>query len=139
MSLGFTNQVSTAYAHRFYIDIDGPDRGDSKLGKDMFMFSYYSPVAITSSSLTGTAYLNYTACPDTGLFIGSYAPVNAGKTCSASRDFLKGLCSSGGSTSYGSDAAKNKVFPNGSGCSGLIIKDGWKISSDYPWAYAHKK
>ena len=28
---------------------------------------------------------------------------------------------------------------NGMGCSGLIIKDGWKISSDYPWAYAHKK
>ena len=24
-------------------------------------------------------------------------------------------------------------------CSTLIIMDGWKISDDYPWDYAHKK
>ena len=139
MSLGVTSQASTAYAYRFLIDINGPNRGDSKLGQDMFQFTYYSKAAITSASLTGTAYNNYTACPNAGIFIGSYSPANAGKSCQATRNLLKGLCSEGGSTSYGSDAAKNKIFPNGAGCAGLIIKDGWKISDDYPWDEARKK
>ena len=39
----------------------------------------------------------------------------------------------------GTDHKYHAVLRAGSTCSTLIIKDGWKISKDYPWDYAQKK
>ena len=115
MSLGVWNRPTTLPDHpiAFLVDIDGPNRGDSKKGQDIFMFAYHSANAVQSN------------CTYTGLMNGYFVPrLHAQKGCIVSRQHFLDNCKEGTS---------------GEGCSGLIIKDGWKISSDYPWAYAHKK
>ena len=132
MSLGIDIHASYAYHIRIVVDIDGPNKGDSKLGQDVFMFTYYSPV-ISGSHLadkTTGAYLFYVRCQREGLFMGAYK--GADTNCLPYYD-PKELCTKG------TPKHADKGYQNGSGCSGLIIKDGWKISSDYPWGYAHKK
>ena len=101
----------------FVIDIDGPNKGDSKMGQDIFYFKYYSP----------TLNSNF-KCQQTGIFPSSNFP--ASNSCQSSRPDSVQCCSENGSCN-----SLNK----GTTCANLIIKDGWKISSDYPWAYAHKK
>ena len=135
MGLGISHDITRPYGIIIWVDIDGPKKGDSKLGQDVFQFTYYSPEV--ASNLTGNAYLNYTRCPYKVLFMGAYIPLEADKGCKTSRSNLVKLCSKDGYIPFGD--TKDNVFMNGSGCSGLIIKDGWKISDDYPWDYAHKK
>ena len=119
MSLGiFSSSIHHGYI--FVVDIDGPNRGDSRLGQDLFQFSYVSP------------NIPYNQCKNTGLLPGSFDARKFG--CNISRENLLKKCMEG---SY--DTTDASVYPNGSRCAGLIIKDGWKISSDYPWSYAHKK
>ena len=133
MSLGVNSSISYAYSIRFVVDIDGPNKGQSKLGQDVFMFAYYSPQVQGShvEDKTSGSYIWYTRCPRVELFKGGYNIADTG--CNFSREDLKNLCTE---TNSGSG---NPAYKNGSGCSGLIIKDGWKISDDYPWDYAHKK
>ena len=99
----------------FAVDIDGPNRGDSKLGQDVFMF--------VSSKW----------CNNTGqLMMGGIS----GSQCNMpSRTTILNNCKEGANT----NAWGNGQFVPGATCSTLIIMDGWKISSDYPWNYAHKK
>ena len=124
MSLGIYRHINVSpyVGIAFVVDIDGPNRGDSKLGQDIFQFSYVSPEATK------------TACKNIGLLLGSWnsSPWGyGGDGCSPTREFFLNACKPNGKS--------KSINPNGSGCSGLIIQDGWKISSDYPWSYAHKK
>ena len=135
MGLGIYHGNMRPYGITIWVDIDGPKKGDSKLGQDVFQFTYYSPEV--ASHFTGNTYLNYTKCQSKGIFFGGYIPLQADNGCQTTRSNLKKLCSKDGYTPFGD--TKDNIFMNGSGCSGLIIKDGWKISDDYPWDYAHKK
>ena len=97
----------------FAIDTDGPKRGQSKLGEDVFMFTYSS----RCNNSKGT------------LLMGGVSPTSCKMP---SRATLLNSCKQNGSS-------VNKVLVPGSTCSSLIINDGWKITDDYPWDYAHKK
>ena len=121
MSLGvwYLNIINNP-GYIFLVDIDGPNRGDSKVGQDVFQFVYYSP------QLPGTKY-----CQNVTLFPGMFTTYDADSSCNIPRANFLDYCKENG-TNQGQRW-------NGMGCSGLIIKDGWKISSDYPWSYAHKK
>ena len=110
--------VSSA-GYIFLVDIDGPNKGQSKLGQDIFEFNYYSP-------LTGNS-----KCQNTMVIPGVSSPSYISANCSVTRNYLLSQCKENG-TYQGQNW-------NGMGCSGLIIKDGWKISTDYPWNYAQKK
>ena len=109
---------TTMHGYIFVVDIDGPNKGQSKLGQDLFEFMYYSPK-------TGKN------CKYTTLVPGLSSAGDINSNCEISKIKLKDKCKENGS-SMGQSW-------NGMGCSGLIIQDGWKISNDYPWDYAHKK
>ena len=98
----------------FIVDIDGPNKGLSKMGQDLFTFGYNSPI------------ISGTKCKQNGIlpFIKRYPKDLTNNNCTMTREELLNSCRETGS---------------GWNCGGLIIKDGWKISSDYPWSYAHKK
>ena len=98
--------VAALEATRWIVDIDGPNRGSSRLGEDIFMFNYAKSCNFSN-------------------------PYAFDGNCNNSRESLLNRCKPNGTNQAWS--------PNGSGCLGLIMKDGWKISSDYPWGYAHKK
>ena len=114
MSLGVWTAYNTySMGTIFVVDIDGPNRGPSKLGADVFMFTYSNK------------------CPNGNgtLLIGGVSPT----TCSTpTRTTALNSCKKGATN-------VNAVLQRGATCSTLIIMDGWKISSDYPWSYAHKK
>ena len=100
----------------FIVDINGPNKGNSRLGQDVFQFTYSSPT------------VNRSLCPNTMLLDnGENTGRSSGivnKNCTVSRERSLSTCKEGGS---------------GIGCSNLIIRDGWKISEDYPWQYAQRK
>ena len=102
----------------FLVDIDGPNKGESKLGQDVFAFNYQA------SRESGR-------CNSPILVPGASTILDIDSNCNISRNNLIKQCKQNGTSQ-----AQNW---NGMGCSGLIIKDGWKISSDYPWGYANKK
>ena len=124
MGLGVCLNHAQDHGYSFLVDIDGPNHGDSKLGQDVFQFTYFAPANYMNKA-------TYKKCKNPGLFLGAYFPSNADKSCLVSREVLLEKCMKNGKY--------DTAFRNGSGCSGLIIKDGWKISSDDPWGYAHKK
>ena len=131
MGLGVSLNHAPQNGFSMVVDIDGPNRGDSKLGQDVFQFTYYF------NNLSPSRQYKNNKCPNIGLLPGAWKPEDMNESCQpvkgavSPREYLKERCKEGG-TNY-------VAFPNGSGCSGLIILDGWKISSDYPWTYAHKK
>ena len=71
------------------------------------------------------------------LIFGAVYRGNIDKTCNVSRQNYLNRCSK--TPQLDINGTVNSAMPNGSGCAGLIIKDGWKISKDYPWNYAQKK
>ena len=134
MSLGVGNLYAYAFGFQIVVDIDGPNKGNSKLGQDVFQFTYYAPELMKGdTSLVGgvpkVEYFN--ACKYHGILMGAYRPGN-NADCQIARSELAKNCKKNGEKN-------GNAYLNGAGCSGLIIKDGWKISSDYPWGYAHKK
>lgn len=136
MSLGVANNYARANGYAIIVDIDGPNKGDSKLGQDVFQFVYSAPElqsyvrANDERYGPNGAYRKYMADCTSGIFLVHYYPRS--EYCDTTRDNAKTYCKkNGGYLSHG--------MRNGSGCASLIIKDGWKISSDYPWGYAHKK
>ena len=130
MSLGVSPNFATQNGYSILIDIDGPKKGDSKLGQDVFQFTYFAPV-LGARNGNPNYYKNVNNCKNPGLLPGAWSPASMGASCTVTREYLKDRCKEHG--------INTSPFRNGSGCSGLIIKDGWKISSDYPWDYAHKK
>ena len=119
MSLAVWYFPNLGAGYIFLVDIDGPNRGPSKLGYDVFQFYYYSPQIRQDTN-----------CRNIMAFPGMTNPKDADVGCNIPRNTLKNYCKESGSLMGQSW--------NGMGCSGLIIKDGWKISSDYPWSYARK-
>ena len=130
MSLGIANNYARVFAYAIVVDIDGPNKGDSKLGQDVFQFSYSAPAIMSYMKEHDERYKDRTGCPHAGIFLYPYTPGQ--NSCEVTRAQMIDYCKKNGS--YGSHGMRN-----GSSCAGLIIKDGWKISSDYPWDYAHKK
>lgn len=120
MGLGVSLNNAKLNGWSIIVDIDGPNHGDSKLGQDVFQFTYYAPVLQRNNN-----------CKNVGLLPGAIRPGDMDTKCYVSRETLKNRCKAGGNN--------DSPFRNGSGCSGLIIRDGWKISEDYPWALAQKK
>ena len=136
MSLGVANNYARAYGYAIIVDIDGPNKGDSKLGQDVFQFVYSAPELQSYVRANDERYGPNGQWGDSladcasGIFIAPHGARSS--SCDTTRDYAKKYCKiNGGYMSHGER--------NGVGCAGLIIKDGWKISSDYPWGYAHKK
>ena len=116
MSLGIYNHRSNSSGYIMAVDIDGPNKGESKMGQDVFQFAYYAP----------NAGIKPAECQNVGLYpvSGVFGSSITNSQCQLER------------TSYLENCAEGK---KGTSCAGLIIKDGWKISKDYPWDYAQKK
>ena len=87
-----------------YIDIDGPNKGANKFGRDIFSFGIWfnSDIGLQAQGLN---------------FSGITRDNLLGKTLD-SRLVTKELCSK----------EKKGIY-----CSGVIVLDRWKIENDYPW------
>ena len=131
MSFGVAKNNAKIYGYALVVDIDGPNRGDSKLGQDVFQFVYSSDTlnSYIRANDDNEQVRSVTGCQQTGIFPGGYSV--RGTSCDTPRSTFINYCKQNGSYMHG--------IKNGAGCAGLIIKDGWKISPDYPWSYAHKK
>ena len=98
--------ATAAPAIVFHADIDGPNKGENTIGKDIFSFSLFR-----------TDVKSY----------GTYAPSNA---------LYGGFRGYGfGNTWYNQDGGgKDAIKCEGAGwfCTTIIHKNGWKIPDDYP-------
>lgn len=93
------------------IDINGPYKGENKLGKDTFLFMY------------GIANNQQNPVIGKGLAIHPFGTYDFnGRRNELSRNYLINYSASG--------CKKNG---NGKYCSTLIFNDGWQIKNDYPW------
>ena len=95
------------YSDIVYIDIDGPERGENRLGKDVFDYRLSIGHGETAKYIKNGIF----ATPCEG-FTRDEILVKC------SKDFDGASC-----------AAKGAV----SCCASLIMQDGWEIKDDYPW------
>ena len=106
-----------------YIDIDGPEKGDGKLGKDIFIFQmqFDDNYTISGSAVQGVEKI--------GIF-----PAGLGVKYPPTRDSLK---SGTGNLPQGLNimgCSKESSGSHAGGlCGALIMIDGWEIKDDYPW------
>ena len=121
MSLGVTSGVHGSYGYRvihFLVDIDGPDKGKSQLGADLFYFTLKYFVSSSSRD-----YGNVKLLP--GFLFQADGEAYYTKEQYANPNYV-GACS------------KTENFPNyagtkaGAQCAALIAKNNWKIPKDYP-------
>ena len=101
------------------VDIDGPNKGNSIMGKDVFAF-----IMQFDNNFAVNADPNNVVVEKTGVF-----PVGFGLKRPLSRDELISV-----DTEY-TELNRYKCSKSGTGrlCGALIITDGWEIKDDYPW------
>ena len=95
------------YSDALYIDIDGPEKGENKLGIDTFDFMLTIGRGEKSRYIKNGVFT--TVCEQ-------YTRDELLKKCSKEYDGTN--CGATGATSC---------------CAALIMQDGWQIKDDYPW------
>lgn len=105
---------------QIYIDIDGPSKGESKIGKDVFYFQILNGVAVSGwYKAKGTPLIAGSECADGAPHINqTIETLLDGKKCP------RGGCSLSSSNANGRNI--------GEACSAVIIKNSWKIPDNYP-------
>ncbi len=105
---------------QIYIDIDGPSKGESKIGKDVFYFQILNGVAVSGwYKAKGTPLIAGSECADGAPHIN--------QTIETLLDGRK--CPRGGCSLSSSNANGRNI---GEACSAVIIKNSWKIPDNYP-------
>ncbi len=130
MSLGIlpTNEKSPSFYSSaiFIIDVDGPSKGYSKLGQDVFYFSY------VDSSHYGDAWDCQKIPHVPGVLPGGLNWYQYPTFCRGSgRADGIGNCAATASSSNGRNS--------GTECSTAIIKNGLQYPKDYPWNAINKR
>ena len=112
MSLGF--YLGTYNLLGIYIDINGPKRGHSRLGEDVFVFTIYPK--------------HYNDSIEPGMIDWMY------NSSTKSSNFTVEQLLSSNINSHANKFLCNKNAGNFAGayCTTVIIKNGWKIPKDYP-------
>ena len=122
LSNGMSLAVKTSNDHiyRFVIDINGPQKGKSIMGEDIFMFSLYDgkqsiglPWWVRAKGLMPGVECSYSRTPDKVTMDELLNDANCNGGCN-----------------------KNAILENGKGpgeaCAAVIMKNGWKIPDNYP-------
>lgn len=109
------------------IDIDGPNKGYSKMGQDVFYFSYISSKHYCSVSKRWDC----NSIPHITTLI-------PGGLCFYGDPYVySGYCYGAGGCSLNATTSNGR--PAGTDCSVKIIKNGFQYPDDYPWALVNKR
>lgn len=131
MSLAIGQGIGPMTWAYFVVDLDGPKKGYSRMGKDVFLFSLN-----VNNCSRDYMYLHPAPSKQYGFAAGG-----AGFWCGSNMyqqtrawDFQADIGNS-------CNPQNNDEGTTGSGgaCSSGIIKDGWEIADDYPWETASQK
>lgn len=124
MSMAFRTGSGGAGALYIVVDVDGPNRGYSKLGQDTFMFTYGQGGLLR--------------CYDDSV-PAQVVPGKLGFWCGSDWVYYgrnAGLRDEDGSCTRNS--GNGGTAPSGANCSALLYGQH-SIPNDYPWAYANQK
>lgn len=116
------------------VDIDGPYKGPSLLGYDVFMFSYgkYGWYKYDGRTKCPGSNSRNQECPILGLTPGASAGWCTGLDFYADNNTIKNYYQRGCAKNVGK-AKTGGWNTRGVSCSILIAKNNWKIPKDYPW------
>ncbi len=122
LSNGMSLAVMTSGNHiyRFVIDINGPQKGESIMGKDIFKFTLADGVTNAEASNWST---------DKGLRPGTECANGSTHKRATIDKLLNDPSCRGGCNKMATSANSRSI---GEACSAVIMKNGWKIPDNYP-------